>query len=136
MLYGPKVLEYFEHPVNVGELDENDPDVGTATVGSPECGDVMRLQVKINEDGIIEDAKFKTFGCASAIASSCLATEWIKGRHYTEALEVKNIAIAKELELPPIKVHCSVLAEDSIKGAVEDWIAKHGDKEEEKEKEE
>jgi nitrogen fixation NifU-like protein len=126
MVYSQRMLEHFNHPRNVGELDENDPDVGTGMVGNPKCGDVMRLQVKINAEGIIEEAKFKTFGCGSAIATSSLLTEEVKGKHYTEALQVKNRKIADELDLPPIKVHCSVLGEDALKEAIQDWMKKHG----------
>jgi len=121
MQYSEKVLEHYSNPRNVGALDEADPDVGTGLVGSPVCGDVMKLQVKVNQQGIIEDVKFKTFGCGSAIASASLATEWMKGRSLEEALQIKNTDIAKELDLPPIKVHCSVLAEDAIRHAIEDY---------------
>jgi nitrogen fixation NifU-like protein len=124
MAYSKKVLDHFNNPQNVGALDKNSPDVGTGVVGAPECGDVMKLQVKINEQGVIEDAKFKTFGCGSAIASSSLATEWIKGRSIEDALKIKNTDIVNELALPPIKIHCSVLAEDAIKAAVRDYLAK------------
>jgi nitrogen fixation NifU-like protein len=124
MAYGDKVLEHYEHPRNVGTLDKNDPSVGTGLVGAPACGDVMRLQVKISDDGKIEDAKFKTFGCGSAIASSSLATEWVKGLSVEEALAIKNTQIVKELSLPPVKIHCSVLAEDAIKAAIADWKKK------------
>jgi len=126
MAYGDKVLEHYEHPRNVGTLDKNDPNVGTGLVGAPACGDVMRLQVKISDDGKIEDAKFKTFGCGSAIASSSLVTEWVKGKSVDEALTVTNKQIAKELALPPVKIHCSVLAEDAIKAAIADWKKKKG----------
>src|SRR2546425_9128255 len=121
MAYSDKVLDHYSHPRNVGTLDPNDPNVGTGLVGAPECGDVMKLQVKISDDGIIEDAKFKTFGCGSAIASSSLATEWVKGRSIDDALKIKNTDIANELSLPPIKIHCSVLAEDAIKAAIADY---------------
>lgn len=124
MSYSKKVLDHFSNPRNMGSLDKNAADVGTGVVGAPECGDVMKLQVKINEQGIIEEAKFKTFGCGSAIASSSLATEWIKGRTVADALKIKNTDIVNELALPPIKIHCSVLAEDAIKAAVKDYLAK------------
>src|SRR5437868_5961916 len=128
MAYSKKVLDHFNSPRNIGSLDKNSEDVGTGVVGAPECGDVMKLQVKINEEGIIEDAKFKTFGCGSAIASSSLATEWIKGKSVEDALKIKNTDIVNELALPPIKIHCSVLAEDAIKAAVKDYLAKQGKK--------
>ena len=121
MAYSDKVLDHYENPRNVGSLDKNDPDVGTGMVGAPACGDVMKLQIKVNEQGIIEEAKFKTYGCGSAIASSSLITEWVKGSHIDKAKEIKNTAIAKELSLPPVKIHCSILAEDEIKAAVEDY---------------
>jgi len=121
MAYSDKVLDHYNHPRNVGNLDKNDPDVGTGVVGAPECGDVMRLQIKVNDKGVIEDAKFKTFGCGSAIASSSLATEWVKGKTVDEALEIKNTDIVNELSLPPVKIHCSVLAEDAIKAALADY---------------
>ncbi len=124
MAYGDKVLDHYENPRNVGTLDKNDPNVGTGLVGAPACGDVMRLQVKISDDGKIEDARFKTFGCGSAIASSSLVTEWVKGKSVDEALTIKNTQIAKELALPPVKIHCSVLAEDAIKAAIADWKKK------------
>jgi nitrogen fixation NifU-like protein len=124
MAYGDKVLDHYENPRNVGTMDKNDPNVGTGLVGAPACGDVMRLQVKISDDGRIEDAKFKTFGCGSAIASSSLVTEWVKGKSVEEALTVTNKEIAKELSLPPVKIHCSVLAEDAIKAAITDWKKK------------
>ena len=124
MAYGDKVLEHYENPRNVGTLDKADPNVGTGLVGAPACGDVMRLQVKIGDDGRIEDAKFKTFGCGSAIASSSLVTEWVKGKSVDEALTIKNTQIAQELSLPPVKIHCSVLAEDAIKAAITDWKKK------------
>ena len=126
MAYGDKVLDHYENPRNVGTLDKSDPNVGTGLVGAPACGDVMRLQVKISDDGRIEDARFKTFGCGSAIASSSLVTEWVKGKSVDEALTIKNTQIAKELALPPVKIHCSVLAEDAIKAAIADWKKKKG----------
>jgi nitrogen fixation NifU-like protein len=125
MAYSDKVIEHYENPRNVGSMDKTDNSVGTGIVGAPECGDVMKLQIKVNDEGIIEDAKFKTFGCGSAIASSSLATEWIKGMSVDEAEKVKNVAIVKELSLPPIKIHCSVLAEDAIKAAIKDWKDKN-----------
>ena len=125
MAYSEKVLDHYSHPRNVGTMDPNDPNVGTGLVGAPECGDVMRLQLKISDDGIIEDAKFKTFGCGSAIASSSFATEVIKGRSIDEAYALKNTEIVKELNLPPVKIHCSVLAEDAIKAAIADYKKKH-----------
>jgi len=122
MSYSDKVIDHYNHPRNVGSLDKNDPEVGTGLVGAPECGDVMKLQIKINpETNIIEDAKFKTFGCGSAIASSSLATEWVKGKTADEALRIKNTDIVRELALPPVKIHCSVLAEDAIRAAINDW---------------
>jgi nitrogen fixation NifU-like protein len=122
MAYSDKVVDHYNNPRNVGSLDKKDPSVGTGLVGAPECGDVMKLQIKINPDTqIIEDAKFKTFGCGSAIASSSLATEWLKGRTVDDALAIKNTAIVKELNLPPVKIHCSVLAEDAIRAAVRDY---------------
>ena len=125
MAYSDKVVDHYTNPRNVGSLDKKDPSVGTGLVGAPECGDVMKLQIRINpETQIIEDAKFKTFGCGSAIASSSLATEWLKGRSVDEALSIKNTAIVKELNLPPVKIHCSVLAEDAIKAAVRDYQQK------------
>jgi nitrogen fixation protein NifU and related proteins len=127
MAYGDKVLQHYENPKNVGTLDKNDPNVGTGLVGAPACGDVMRLQVKISDDGKIQDAKFKTFGCGSAIASSSLVTEWVKGKTVDEALTIKNTHIAQELSLPPVKIHCSVLAEDAIKAAIADWRKKRGE---------
>ena len=126
MAYSDKVIDHYNNPRNVGSLPKEDPNVGTGLVGAPECGDVMKLQIKVNEEsGVIEDAKFKTFGCGSAIASSSLATEWVKGKTLTEALAIKNTDIVKELSLPPVKIHCSVLAEDAIKAAVTDWKKKH-----------
>ncbi|HWE24721.1 MAG TPA: Fe-S cluster assembly scaffold IscU [Myxococcales bacterium] len=127
MAYGDKVLDHYENPRNVGSLDKSDPNVGTGLVGAPACGDVMRLQVKIDDDGKILDAKFKTFGCGSAIASSSLVTEWVKGKSVDEALTIKNTQIAQELALPPVKIHCSVLAEDAIKAAIADWKKKRGE---------
>ncbi len=124
MAYSEKVLDHYENPRNVGTLDKNDPTVGTGMVGAPACGDVMKLQIKVNEQGVIEDAKFKTYGCGSAIASSSLVTEWLKGRTIDEAYAIKNSDIAEELALPPVKIHCSVLAEDAIKAAVADLKAK------------
>jgi len=124
MAYGEKVLDHYNNPRNVGSFDKADPEVGTGIVGAPECGDVMKLQLKINEQGVIEDARFKTFGCGSAIASSSLATEWVKGKTIDEALKIKNTDIVEELALPPVKVHCSVLAEDAIKAAVADYQKK------------
>ena len=125
MAYSDKVLDHFDNPRNVGSLDKDDPNVGTGIVGAPACGDVMKLQLKINDDGIIEDAKFKTFGCGSAVASSSLITTWVIGKTTEEAEVIKNSAIAKELSLPPVKIHCSVLAEDAIKAAIEDYRSKH-----------
>jgi len=126
MAYSDKVIDHYNNPRNVGSLSKEDPNVGTGLVGAPECGDVMKLQIKVNEEsGVIEDAKFKTFGCGSAIASSSLATEWVKGKTLAEALAIKNTDIVKELSLPPVKIHCSVLAEDAIKAAVTDWKKKH-----------
>ena len=120
MAYSDKVLDHYENPRNVGKLDSDDETVGTGMVGAPACGDVMRLQIKVNADGIIEDAKFKTYGCGSAIASSSLLTEWVKGKNLDEAEQIRNTEIAEELALPPVKIHCSVLAEDAIKAAVKD----------------
>jgi nitrogen fixation NifU-like protein len=124
MAYTDKVLEHYENPRNVGSFDKNDPNVGTGLVGAPACGDVMKLQLKINDAGVIEDAKFKTFGCGSAIASSSLATEWVKGLTVDQAMAIKNTQIVEELSLPPVKIHCSVLAEDAIKAAIADYKAK------------
>jgi nitrogen fixation NifU-like protein len=124
MAYSDKVIDHYENPRNVGTLDKEDPNVGTGLVGAPACGDVMRLQLKISDDGIIQDAKFKTFGCGSAIASSSLVTEWVKGRSVEDATRITNKDIAQELALPPVKIHCSVLAEDAIKAAVEDFKRK------------
>jgi nitrogen fixation NifU-like protein len=125
MAYNKRVIEHFENPRNVGSLDKNDPTVGTGLVGAPACGDVMKLQIKVNDQGVIEDAKFKTFGCLSAIASSSLVTEWIKGKTLTEATTIKNTQVAEHLSLPPVKIHCSVLAEDAIKSAIEDYKQKN-----------
>src|SRR5512140_3628631 len=125
MAYSNKVLDHYNNPRNVGSFDKSDPNVGTGMVGAPECGDVMKLQLKVNpETGVIEDAKFKTFGCGSAIASSSLATEWVKGRTVDQALAIKNLEIVNELSLPPVKIHCSVLAEDAIKAAINDYRKK------------
>ena len=127
MAYSDKVIDHYNNPRNVGSLAKEDPNVGTGLVGAPECGDVMKLQIKVNEEsGVIEDAKFKTFGCGSAIASSSLATEWVKGKTLAEALSIKNTDIVKELSLPPVKIHCSVLAEDAIKAAIGDYKKKAG----------
>ena len=125
MAYSEKVIEHYENPRNVGAFGKDDGDVGTGMVGAPACGDVMRLQIKVTADGIIEDAKFKTYGCGSAIASSSLVTEWVKGKTLDEALDIKNTEIAEELALPPVKIHCSILAEDAIKAAVADYRSKH-----------
>ena len=125
MAYSKEVIDHYDNPRNVGTLDKNSSSVGTGLVGAPACGDVMRLQIMINNEGIIEDAKFKTFGCGSAIASSSLVTEWVKGRSIDEASEIKNIDIARELSLPPVKIHCSVLAEDAIRAAIEDYRRKN-----------
>jgi nitrogen fixation protein NifU and related proteins len=124
MAYSDKVLDHYENPRNVGTFDKDDPNVGTGMVGAPACGDVMRLQIKVNDQGVIEDARFKTYGCGSAIASSSLLTEWVKGKTLDEARQIKNQDIADELALPPVKVHCSVLAEDAIKAAIHDYAAK------------
>jgi nitrogen fixation NifU-like protein len=124
MAYSDKVVDHYSNPRNVGSFDKNDPSVGTGLVGAPECGDVMKLQIKVNEAGIVEDAKFKTYGCGSAIASSSLATEWLKGKTLDEAYNIKNTQIVEELNLPPVKIHCSVLAEDAIKMAIEDYKKK------------
>jgi nitrogen fixation NifU-like protein len=126
MAYSDKVIDHYENPRNVGSLDKNDDNVGTGLVGAPACGDVMKLQLKVNDDGIIEDAKFKTFGCGSAIASSSLVTEWVKGKSVNEAEELKNSQIAEELALPPVKIHCSVLAEEAVKAAIYDYKHKKG----------
>ena len=128
MAYSEKVLDHYENPRNVGKLDGNDDSVGTGMVGAPACGDVMRLQIKVDDDGVIKDAKFKTYGCGSAIASSSLLTEWVKGKHLDEAEQIRNTEIAEELALPPVKIHCSVLAEDAIKAAVADLREKRGEK--------
>lgn len=125
MAYSKKVIEHYENPRNVGSMDKNDPNVATGMVGAPSCGDVMKLQLLINEDGIIEDAKFKTYGCGSAIASSSLVTEWVKGKSIDEASKIKNTEIAEELALPPVKIHCSILAEDAIKAAIKDYKSKN-----------
>ena len=127
MAYSEQVLDHYENPRNVGAFDKNDGGVGTGMVGAPACGDVMKLQIKVNEQGIIEDAKFKTYGCGSAIASSSLVTEWVKGKTVDQALSIKNTEIAEELALPPVKIHCSILAEDAIKAAVADYKKKHGE---------
>lgn len=127
MAYSDKVIDHYENPRNVGKLDDDSNQVGTGMVGAPACGDVMRLQIKVNDAGIIEDAKFKTYGCGSAIASSSLLTEWVKGKSLSEAEEIKNTEIAEELALPPVKIHCSVLAEDAIKAAVKDLREKRGE---------
>lgn len=125
MAYSNQVIDHYENPRNVGSFDKSDTSVGTGMVGAPACGDVMKLQIKVNEKGIIEDAKFKTYGCGSAIASSSLVTEWVKGKTLDEAATIKNTAIAQELALPPVKIHCSILAEDAIKAAIEDYKMKH-----------
>ncbi|MFN4262125.1 MAG: Fe-S cluster assembly scaffold IscU [Thioalkalivibrionaceae bacterium] len=124
MAYSEKVIDHYENPRNVGSLDKTDPSVGTGMVGAPACGDVMKLQIKVNDQGVIEDAKFKTYGCGSAIASSSLLTEWVRGKTLDEAAQIKNTQIADELALPPVKIHCSVLAEDAIKAAITDYQAK------------
>ena len=127
MAYSEKLLDHYEHPRNVGSMDKGDSDVGTGMVGAPACGDVMKLQIKVGKDGVIEDAKFKTYGCGSAIASSSLVTEWVKGKTVDQALDIRNTQIAEELALPPVKIHCSILAEDAIKAAVADYKTKHGE---------
>jgi nitrogen fixation NifU-like protein len=127
MAYSDKVLDHYSNPRNVGAFDKSDPSVGTGVVGAPECGDVMKLQLKINDDGVIEDARFKTFGCGSAIASSSFVTELVKGKTVDEAMEIRNTQIVQELSLPPVKIHCSVLAEDGIKAALADWKQKRGE---------
>ncbi len=127
MAYSDKVIDHYENPRNVGSFEKGDQSVGTGMVGAPACGDVMKLQIKVSENGIIEDAKFKTYGCGSAIASSSLITEWVKGKSLDEALAIKNSAIAEELALPPVKIHCSILAEDAIKAAVADYRKKHNE---------
>ena len=126
MAYSVKVIDHYENPRNVGSFDKEEAGVGTGMGGAPACGDVMKLQIKVNKEGVIEDAKFKTYGCGSAIASSSLVTEWVKGKSVDEALEIKNTAIAEELALPPVKIHCSILAEDAIKAAVADYKKKQG----------
>ena len=126
MAYSDKVVDHYENPRNVGSFAKDDPQVGTGMVGAPACGDVMKLQIKVGADGLIEDAKFKTYGCGSAIASSSLVTEWVKGKTIDQAMEIKNTAIAEELALPPVKIHCSILAEDAIKAAVADYKQKKG----------
>ena len=128
MAYSDKVIDHYENPRNVGSFDKGDDSVGTGMVGAPACGDVMKLQIKVSETGVIEDAKFKTYGCGSAIASSSLITEWVKGKTLDEALSIKNSEIAEELAWTPVKIHCSILAEDAIKAAVSDYKTKHGDK--------
>jgi nitrogen fixation NifU-like protein len=128
MAYSDKVLDHYQNPRNVGSLDKSDPNVGTGVVGAPECGDVMKLQIKVDDNGKIVDAKFKTYGCGSAIASSSLATEWLKGTSVDAAAQIKNTQIVEELSLPPVKIHCSVLAEDAIKAAIEDWRKKRAQK--------
>jgi nitrogen fixation protein NifU and related proteins len=126
MAYSTKVIDHYENPRNVGSFDKGDGDVGTGMVGAPACGDVMKLQIKVNQQGVIEDARFKTYGCGSAIASSSLVTEWVKGKTLDEAGTIKNTQIAEELALPPVKIHCSILAEDAIKAAIDDYRRKHG----------
>jgi nitrogen fixation NifU-like protein len=125
MAYSQKVVEHYENPRNVGSFDRQDHSVGTGMVGAPACGDVMKLQIRVNDDGVIEDARFKTYGCGSAIASSSLVTEWVKGKTLDQAMQIRNTQIADELALPPVKIHCSILAEDAIKAAIEDYRAKH-----------
>ena len=125
-MYSDKVIDHYENPRNVGKFNENDESIGTGMVGAPACGDVMRLQIRLSSNGIIEDAKFKTYGCGSAIASSSLLTEWVRGKSLDEAREISNVQIAQELSLPPVKIHCSVLAEDAIRAAVDDYRNKHG----------
>jgi nitrogen fixation NifU-like protein len=127
MAYSEKVLDHYDNPRNVGSMDKDDPSVGTGMVGAPACGDVMKLQIKVGDDGVIRDAKFKTYGCGSAIASSSLVTEWVRGKTVDEALGIRNTQIAEELELPPVKIHCSLLAEDAIKAAVANYKDKHGE---------
>ena len=124
MPYSEKLMDHYEHPRNVGTLDKDDANVGTGMVGAPACGDVMRLQIKVNDKGVIEDAKFKTYGCGSAIASSSLVTEWVKGKTLDDAAKISNSAIAEELALPPVKIHCSILAEDAVKAAIDDYMKK------------
>ncbi len=128
MAYSDKVMDHYENPRNVGSFEKDETEVGTGMVGAPACGDVMRLQIKVNDDGVIEDACFKTYGCGSAIASSSLVTEWVKGKSLADALTIKNKDIAEELALPPVKIHCSVLAEDAIRAAIDDYKSKRGDK--------
>jgi nitrogen fixation NifU-like protein len=125
MAYSEKVLDHYENPRNVGKFDEDEEDIGTGMVGAPACGDVMRLQIRVSDEGIIEDARFKTYGCGSAIASSSLLTEWVKGKNLEDAGQIRNTDIAEELALPPVKIHCSVLAEDAIKAAIKDYKEKH-----------
>ncbi len=125
MAYSEQVIDHYENPRNVGSFDKTDPTIGTGLVGAPACGDVLKLQIKVNDDGIIEDARFKTYGCGSAIASSSLVSEWVKGKTLDEAQTIKNTEIAEELALPPVKIHCSILAEDAIKAAIEDYRKKH-----------
>ena len=125
MAYSQQVIDHYENPRNVGSFDKNDDNVGTGMVGAPACGDVMKLQIRVNDKGIITDAKFKTYGCGSAIASSSLVTEWVRGKTLDQAMEIKNTQIAEELSLPPVKIHCSILAEDAIKAAIEDYRKKH-----------
>ncbi|MFN9481057.1 MAG: Fe-S cluster assembly scaffold IscU [Betaproteobacteria bacterium] len=132
MAYSEKVIDHYENPRNVGSFDKGDDSVGTGMVGAPACGDVMKLQIKVGADGTIEDARFKTYGCGSAIASSSLVTEWVKGKSLDDAMKIRNTDIASELALPPVKIHCSILAEDAIKAAVQDYKAKHGQAVEEK----
>jgi len=126
MAYSDKVIDHYENPRNVGSFDKDEAGVGTGTVGAPACGDVMKLQIKVDDNGIIRDARFKTYGCGSAIASSSLVTEWVKGMHIDDAIKLKNSQIAEELALPPVKIHCSILAEDAIKAAINDYRSKHG----------
>ena len=126
MAYSEKVIDHYEHPRNVGAFDKQEPDVGTGMVGAPACGDVMKLQIKVNKEGINEDARIKTYGCGSAIASSSLVTQWVKGKTLEQAMTIRNTQIAEELALPPVKIHCSILAEDAIKAAIEDYKSKHG----------
>lgn len=126
MAYSEKVVDHYENPRNVGSFDRADESVGTGMVGAPACGDVMKLQIRVSEDGVIQDARFKTYGCGSAIASSSLVTEWVKGKTLDQAMSIRNTEIAEELALPPVKIHCSILAEDAIKAAIEDYRAKHG----------
>ena len=127
MAYSEKVIDHYENPRNVGSFDKGDDSVGTGMVGAPACGDVMKLQIKVNDEGVIEDARFKTYGCGSAIASSSLVTEWVKGKTLDQAMAIRNTEIAAELALPPVKIHCSILAEDAIKAAIQDYRSKHGE---------